>query len=102
MKDSAQSLIVFFNTSYMDNSIVCFVVGSLTTLPHLLNYVLIQDPIARSLHMCCTLERTLSSKELFLEQAFPRKYIFHDSDKFSHTLSAIVLKGSSEHTKKYV
>ena len=45
--------------------------------------------------MCCTLELTLSSKELFLEQAFPRKYIIR-------TLSAIVVKGSSEHKKVYV
>ena len=26
--------------------------------------------------MCSTLESTLSSKELFLEQAFPGKYVF--------------------------
>ena len=41
------------------------------------------------------LNQPLSSKELFLEQAFPRKYIVSlDSDKFSRTLSAIVVKGS--------
>ena len=34
-----------------------------------------QELITQSLHMCCTLESTLSSKELFLEQAFPRKFI---------------------------
>ena len=34
-----------------------------------------QEPITRSLHLCCTLESTLSSEELFLEQAFPRKSI---------------------------
>ena len=45
--------------------------------------------------MFCTLESTLSSKELFLEQAFPRKYI-------SRTLSAIVVKGSSENKKVHV
>ena len=31
-----------------------------------------QEPITWSLHTCCTLESTLSDKELFLEQAFPR------------------------------
>ena len=34
-----------------------------------------QEPITRSLHLCCTLESTLSNEELFLEQAFPRKSI---------------------------
>ena len=34
-----------------------------------------QEPITRSLHLCCTLESTLSSEELCLEQAFPRKSI---------------------------
>ena len=34
-----------------------------------------QEPITRSLHLYCTLESTLSSEELFLEQAFPRKSI---------------------------
>ena len=34
-----------------------------------------QEVITRNPHMCCTLELTLSSKELFLEQAFPRKFI---------------------------
>ena len=34
-----------------------------------------QEPITRSLHLCCTLESTLSSEELFLEQAFRRKSI---------------------------
>ena len=37
-----------------------------------------QEPITRSFHMCCTLESTLSSEELFLEQDFPRKYIGMD------------------------
>ena len=31
-----------------------------------------QEPITWSLHTCFTLESTLSDKELFLEQAFPR------------------------------
>ena len=31
-----------------------------------------QEPITWSLHTCRTLESTLSDKELFLEQAFPR------------------------------
>ena len=35
----------------------------------------VQEPITRSLHLCCALESTLSSEELFLEQAFPRKSI---------------------------
>ena len=52
--------------------------------------------------MCCTLESTLSSKELFLEQAFPRNTLFHDSHIFPRTLSAIVVNGSSEHKKVYV
>ena len=34
-----------------------------------------QEPITRSLHLCGTLESTLSSEELFLEQAFLRKSI---------------------------
>ena len=34
-----------------------------------------QEPITRSLHLCCTLESTLSNEALFLEQAFPRKSI---------------------------
>ena len=34
-----------------------------------------QEPITRSLHLCCTLESALSNEELFLEQAFPRKSI---------------------------
>ena len=34
-----------------------------------------KEPITRSLHLCCTLESTLSNEELFLEQAFPRKSI---------------------------
>ena len=34
-----------------------------------------QEPITRSLHLCCTLESTLPSEELFLEQAFLRKSI---------------------------
>ena len=38
-----------------------------------------QEPITRSLHMCCTLESTLSDEELFLEQAFPRKYIVSEN-----------------------
>ena len=29
-----------------------------------------QEPITQSLHVGCTLESTLSSEELFLEQAF--------------------------------
>ena len=29
--------------------------------------------------MCCTLESTLSDEELFLEQAFPRKYIVSEN-----------------------
>ena len=53
--------------------------------------------------MCCTLESALTSKELFFEQAFPQKYMVSlDSDKFSRTLSAIVVKGSSEHKKVHV
>ena len=50
--------------------------------------------------MCCTLESTLSSKELFLEQAFPRKYI--SPNTFPRTLSAIVVKSSTEHKKVHV
>ena len=34
-----------------------------------------QEPITRSLHLCCTLESTLSSQELFSEQAFLLKSI---------------------------
>ena len=34
-----------------------------------------QEPITRSLHLCCTVESTLSNEELFLEQAFLRKSI---------------------------
>ena len=34
-----------------------------------------QEPITRSLHLYCALESTLSNEELFLEQAFPRKFI---------------------------
>ena len=34
--------------------------------------VLCQEPITWSLHTCCTLESTLSDRELFLEEAFPR------------------------------
>ena len=50
--------------------------------------------------MCCILESALSSEKLFLEQAFPRENtLFHDSDKFPRTLSATVVKGSSEHKK---
>ena len=39
------------------------------------------EPITRSLHLCCTLESTLSNKELFLEQAFPRKSIVSEDVK---------------------
>ena len=35
----------------------------------------LQEPITRSLHLCSTLESTLSSEELFLEQALPWKSI---------------------------
>ena len=52
--------------------------------------------------MCCTLESTLSSKELFLEQAFPRKYISPLANTFPCTLSAIVVKGSSLKQKIHV
>ena len=52
--------------------------------------------------MCCTLESTLSSEELFLEQAFPRKSVVSEDDKFPRTLSAIVVKASSEHKKVHV
>ena len=45
--------------------------------------------------MCCTLKSTLSSEELFLEQAFA-------FDKFPHTLSTIVVKASSEQKKEYM
>ena len=45
--------------------------------------------------MCCTPESTLASEELFLEQAFA-------FDKFPRTLSAIVVKASSEHKKVHV
>ena len=48
--------------------------------------------------MCCTLESTLSDEELFLEQAFPRKYIVSENARFPPLLS----KGSSEHEKAYV
>ena len=34
--------------------------------------------ITRSLHLCCTLESTLSNEELFLEQAFPWKSIVYE------------------------
>ena len=43
-----------------------------------------QEPITRSLHMCCTLESTLSDEELFLEQAFPRKYIVSENVRILH------------------
>ena len=52
----------------------------------------IQEPITRSLHMCCTLESTLSDEELFLEQALPRKYIVSENVRILHA-SAIVVKG---------
>ena len=52
--------------------------------------------------MCCTLESTLSNKELFLKQSFCENTLFHDSDKFPCTLSAIVVNDSSEHKKVYV
>ena len=42
-------------------------------------FYLLQEPITRSLHMCCTLESTLSNEELFLEQAFPRKSIVSEN-----------------------
>ena len=45
--------------------------------------------------MCCTLKSTLSSEELFSEQAFA-------FDKFPHTLSTIVVKASSEQKKEYM
>ena len=38
-----------------------------------------QEPITQSLHLCCTLESTLSNEELFLEQAFPRKSIVSEN-----------------------
>ena len=41
-----------------------------------------QEPITRSLHMCCTLESTLSSEELFIEQAFRRKSIVFEDVNF--------------------
>ena len=40
---------------------------------HCGNIVWEQEPITRSRHKRCTLESTLSSKELFLEQASPSK-----------------------------
>ena len=40
-----------------------------------MGFYLYQEPITRSLHLCCTLESTLSNEELFSEQAFPRKSI---------------------------
>ena len=49
-----------------------------------------QEPITRSLHLCCTLESTLSSEELFSEQAFLRKSIVsedvhvNEHDQASH------------------
>ena len=52
--------------------------------------------------MCCTLESTLSGKELFLEQAFPRKYVSPHAKTFPRKLSAIVVKGSSEHKTVHV
>ena len=52
--------------------------------------------------MCCTLESTLSRTELFLEQAFPRKYISPHANTFPGKLSAIVVNGSSEHKKVHV
>ena len=57
-----------------------------------------QEPITRSLHLCCTLESTLSSEKLFLEQAFSRKSIVSEGVN-PRTLSAIVVKASSEHKK---
>ena len=54
-----------------------------------------QEPITRSLHTCCTLESSLSSGEIFLQQAFA-------FDKLPRTLSAIVVKASSEHKKLHV
>ena len=45
--------------------------------------------------MCCTLESALSDEELFLEQAFPRKY-------FPPRSPPLLSKGSSEHEKAYV
>ena len=49
--------------------------------------------------MRCTLESTLSNKELFLGQSSRKNTLFHDSDKFPCTLSAIVVNDSSEHKK---
>ena len=53
-------------------------------------------PYVHSCHMCCTLESTLSGKELFSEQAFQRKYVSPHPKTFSRKLSAIVVKGSLE------
>ena len=47
---------------------VCFISPGLSD-------TVIQEPITLSLHLCCTLESTLSNEELFLEQAFPRRSI---------------------------
>ena len=54
--------------------------------------------------MRCTLEATLSNKELFLEfNCLSRENtLFHDFDKFPCTLSAIVVNDSSEHKKVHV
>ena len=43
-----------------------------------------QEAITRSLRMCCTLESTLSSKELFLEQTVSRQ-LFRASPKQQST-----------------
>ena len=51
-----------------------------------------QEPITWSLHLCCTLESTLSNEELFLERAFPQKSIVsedvnvNESDWAAHWL----------------
>ena len=50
--------------------------------------------------MCCTLESTLSSKGVFLEQAYPRKYIVSEGNKFPRTLSAIVVKHKKVHVNQ--
>ena len=42
--------------------------------------------------MCCTLESTLSSEELFLEQAFPRKSIVSEDVKFPARFPPLLYK----------
>ena len=55
--------------------------------------------------MCCTLESTLSSEELFLEQAFPRKSIvFEDVNFPAHfppLLSKLLQKTKKVHVNEH-